>query len=128
MEEEIQALETVLNTIIDFFVNYSFQVAGAILILIIGLIVARYTASVVLKLLERKDLDVTLSKFIAGTINGTREKEGKLQAPGLILTWRDDRASYLCSIISAGLRSNETTKRPSARIPRVTLISTQLGA
>ncbi|MBW1941310.1 MAG: mechanosensitive ion channel family protein [Deltaproteobacteria bacterium] len=70
MEEEIQALETVLNTIIDFFVNYSFQVAGAILILIIGLIVARYAASVVLKLLERKDLDVTLSKFIAGTIKG----------------------------------------------------------
>ena len=68
MEEEIRALEKVLNTIIDFFVNYSFQVAGAILILIIGLIVARYTASFILKILERKDLDVTLSKFIAGTI------------------------------------------------------------
>ena len=70
MEEEIQALEKVLNTVIDFFVNYSFQVAGAILILIIGLMVARYAASVVLKLLERKDLDATLSKFIAGTIKG----------------------------------------------------------
>jgi small conductance mechanosensitive channel len=68
MEEEIQAVEQVLNTIIDFFVNYSFQVAGAILILIIGLIVARYTAGFVLKLLERKDLDVTLSRFIASTI------------------------------------------------------------
>ena len=70
MEEEIQALEKVLNTVIYFFLNYSFQVAGAILILIIGLMVARYAASVVLKLLERKDLDVTLSKFIAGTIKG----------------------------------------------------------
>lgn len=32
MEDEIQALEKVLNTIIDFFVNYRFQVAGAILV------------------------------------------------------------------------------------------------
>lgn len=70
MGEEIQAVEQVLNTIIDFFVKYSFQVAGAILILIIGLIVARYTAGLVLRLLERKDLDVTLSKFIASTIKG----------------------------------------------------------
>ncbi len=68
MEEEIQALEKAANTVIDFFVNYSFQVAGAIIILILGLLVARYAAGLVLRLLERKDLDITLSRFIASAI------------------------------------------------------------
>lgn len=68
MEEEIQALEKAANTIIEFFVNYSFQVAGAIIILIIGLLVARYAAGLVLRLLERKDFDITLSRFIASAI------------------------------------------------------------
>lgn len=68
MEEQVQAVGKVFNFIERFFVNYSFQVIGAILILIIGLIVARYAASLVLRILERKDLDTTLSKFIANVI------------------------------------------------------------
>ena len=68
MEEQVQAVGKVFDTIMGFFVNYSFQVAGAILVLIIGLIVARYTASLVLRILEKKQLDVTLSKFIANMI------------------------------------------------------------
>lgn len=68
MEEQVKAVGKIFDTVINFLVNYSFQVAGAIVILVIGLIVARYTASLVLRVLERKDLDITLSKFIANII------------------------------------------------------------
>jgi len=70
MQEEIKTVQKLVNMIIDFFVNYSFQVIGAILVLIIGLLVARSVASFLLKLFERKDLDVTLSKFTAAAVKG----------------------------------------------------------
>ncbi|WP_415898402.1 mechanosensitive ion channel family protein [Neptuniibacter sp. QD48_11] len=72
MEQEIQnELETITrltNMVIDFFVNYSFQVIGAIIIFLIGLIVARSIGKFALKLCERNSVDVTLSLFIASTV------------------------------------------------------------
>lgn len=68
MEEEIQAVQKIIDLIIDFFVRYSFQVAGAIIVLLAGWIVARTIASFVLRFLEKKQLDITLSKFIASTV------------------------------------------------------------
>jgi small conductance mechanosensitive channel len=70
MQDEIQTLETAMNIVIDFFVKYSFQVIGAIFILIIGVLVARKTASFLLKVFERKNFDPTLSKFIANVAKG----------------------------------------------------------
>ena len=66
MQEEIQAAERIIDVIINFFVNYSFQVIGAVIVLVAGLFVARSVASFLLRLLERKEFDITLSKFIAG--------------------------------------------------------------
>ena len=37
MQEEIQAAEKIINVIVNFFVNYSFQVVGAIIVLLLGL-------------------------------------------------------------------------------------------
>jgi len=65
MEQEIQQAQAVYNLITEFFVNYSFQILGAIIIFIVGLLVARKISSVVLRLCERKNIDVTLSRFIA---------------------------------------------------------------
>ena len=70
MQEEIKTVQKLINIIIDFFVNYSFQVIGAILVLIIGILVARSVASFLLKLFERKNIDVTLSKFTAAAVKG----------------------------------------------------------
>lgn len=70
MQDEIKTAQKLVNIIIDFFVNYSFQVIGAILILVIGILVARSVVSFLLKLFERKNIDVTLSKFTAATIKG----------------------------------------------------------
>jgi len=71
MENEIEAVQTMANTIIDFFVNYSFQVVGAVLVLVAGIVVARLVASFILKFFERKNFDPTLSKFIVGGIKIT---------------------------------------------------------
>ena len=70
MQEEIQTVQKLINIIIDFIVNYSFQVVGAILVLVIGVLVARAVSSFFLKLFEKKEVDVTLSKFIAAMIKG----------------------------------------------------------
>lgn len=70
MQDEIRAVQKLIDIVIDFFVNYSFQVVGAILVLIIGVLVARAVSSFILKLFEKKEFDITLSKFIAGTVKG----------------------------------------------------------
>jgi small conductance mechanosensitive channel len=71
MPEEIKTVQKLINILIDFFVNYSFQVVGAILVLVIGVLVARAVSSFLLKLFEKKEFDVTLSKFTAAAVKGT---------------------------------------------------------
>jgi small conductance mechanosensitive channel len=68
MEQEIQAVQKIVDLIIDFFVRYSFQVAGAIIVLFVGWLVGRAIGSFVLRLLEKKKLDITFSRFIATTV------------------------------------------------------------
>ena len=68
MEEEMKAVEKIIDIVIDFFVKYSFQVLGAIFILIVGVIVAKWVASFLLKLLEKKNLDITLSTFLVSSV------------------------------------------------------------
>jgi small conductance mechanosensitive channel len=70
MPDDIKTAQKIVNIIIDFFANYSFQVIGAILILVIGFLVARSVTSFLEKLFERKNLDVTLSKFTAAAVKG----------------------------------------------------------
>ncbi len=71
MQEEIQAAERIINLIVNFFVNCSFQVVGALITLLAGFIIARSAAPFLLRLFERKEFDITLSKFIAGLAKGT---------------------------------------------------------
>jgi small conductance mechanosensitive channel len=71
MPEEIKTIQKLINIVIDFFVNYSFQVVGAILVLVIGVLVARAVSSSLLKFFGKKEFDVTLSKFIATAVKGT---------------------------------------------------------
>ena len=65
MEQEIKSADRLVSSVIDFFVNYSFQVIGAIFVLIAGFIVARLVYSFLLGFCQKRKLDVTLSKFIA---------------------------------------------------------------
>ncbi len=61
-------VEKMYNVTIEFFVNYSFQVIGAILILIIGVLVSRWLGNLVVGLLARRNIDVTLRGFLGSTV------------------------------------------------------------
>tara|TARA_R110000737_G_scaffold28717_4_gene47211 strand:- start:9183 stop:10076 length:894 start_codon:yes stop_codon:yes gene_type:complete len=65
LKNEIDQVGRIYNIIVEFFTNYSFQLIGALIILIIGFIFAGKIANIVLRLCERHKLDVTLSRFLA---------------------------------------------------------------
>jgi len=68
MGKEIENMQNFYNIIIEFFVNYSFQIIGAIIIVVVGFMVAKKVAFFVEKLLLTKNIDITLTKFIATTL------------------------------------------------------------
>ncbi|WP_236702559.1 mechanosensitive ion channel family protein [Thalassomonas actiniarum] len=67
LKDEIEQVNKYYELILDFFANYSFQLVGALIIFVIGYLVAGKIAAWVLKLCERHKLDVTLSRFLANT-------------------------------------------------------------
>lgn len=70
MEEELTFIKTLIDTVTEFFVNYSFQVVGAVLILIAGVIIANLIARLMLKGFEKKKMDITLSRFLVSCTKG----------------------------------------------------------
>ncbi len=66
MEAQIGTAQKLINTLIEFFVNYSFQVVGAVIILAVGVVLAKWIAAFVLKLTGNQKMDIALSKFLAG--------------------------------------------------------------
>ncbi len=66
MQEELATLEKIVNVVIEYLITYSFQILAAIIILIIGIKVAGWTAKVVERFGEQRQFDVTISKFLAG--------------------------------------------------------------
>ncbi len=65
MEEPIGTIQKLLGMVVEFFVNYSFQVIGAIAVLIIGFFVSRWVGRLLMRAMEKRKMDVTLSKFLA---------------------------------------------------------------
>lgn len=68
MEKELESMQKFYDIIIEFFVNYSFQLIGAVIILFIGFYVARKVSNFIEKLCLKKNLDVTLTNFISMTL------------------------------------------------------------
>lgn len=65
MKEQVTAAQQLIRTIIDFWVNYSFQVMGAVIVLIVGFFLARWTGDLIYKFGHRKKWDVTLARFLS---------------------------------------------------------------
>jgi len=63
MEEELQQFTELYNMVAAYLITYSFQIFGAIVIMIIGLFLGRRIGNVVQAICERKNLDITLSRF-----------------------------------------------------------------
>ena len=68
MQETIGTLEKVWQTAATFAVAYSFQILGALLILAIGLKLAGWLGGFVLRLTQKRGIDITLARFLAGTV------------------------------------------------------------
>jgi small conductance mechanosensitive channel len=65
MEQEIEQVTEIYNLITTYLVTYSFQILGAIIIMSIGVFIARKTGNFVFEIAEKRGLDVTLSRFFA---------------------------------------------------------------
>ena len=68
MEEQLDMVEEVYQLIVNFLVTYSFQLLGAVLVLALGFIVGGWISRAVLRLMEHRNVDVTLREFIAGVV------------------------------------------------------------
>ncbi|MEJ2699267.1 MAG: mechanosensitive ion channel family protein [Desulfuromonadales bacterium] len=68
MGQELETIQKVYNVVVEFIVNYSFQILGAIIILVVGGKLASWTGRLVGNLCEKKGLDVTLSRFLGNAV------------------------------------------------------------
>lgn len=67
MDEEIRQITAIYDLAVEFFVTYSFQLLGAILIVIIGFWLGGKVSNLIRRLCERHNMDVTLTAFFAST-------------------------------------------------------------
>lgn len=63
--EELEQVGAIYNMIMTYLVSYSFQIFGAVVILIVGTFIGRRVGTLVLALCQKRNLDVTLSGFFA---------------------------------------------------------------
>jgi small conductance mechanosensitive channel len=68
VQEEVEWVATVLDSIIEYLVAYSFQFLGALVLLVVGVVVANRVSRFVLALQERREVDVTLRQFVAAVV------------------------------------------------------------
>jgi small conductance mechanosensitive channel len=68
MNEELATIQKLYDLAIEFVVKYSFQILGAIVVLIVGLKVASWLANLTVRFCEKHNLDVTLSKFLGNMV------------------------------------------------------------
>ncbi len=66
--DKVEVVQRIYEFVIQFLVGYSFQLLGAIVILIAGVIIAGWTAKALLRTQERRNVDVTLRQFIASAV------------------------------------------------------------
>ncbi len=68
MDEQLDLVTDIYQQVVNFLVNYSFQILGAVLVLVIGFLVGGWISRAVLRLMERRNVDVTLREFMAGVV------------------------------------------------------------
>ncbi len=68
MQQEIETIQQIYNVVVEFIINYSFQILGAIIILIVGAKVASWLGGLVSRLCEKKNVDITLARFLGNVV------------------------------------------------------------
>ena len=69
-EIDIETIERFTDLASGFVINYGFQMLGAVIVLILGWLVAKWVSGLTLKLCQRANLDITLSKFFTDITKG----------------------------------------------------------
>ena len=67
MEQEFIKMTALYAQVVGYLVDYSFQIVGAVIVFLIGLFISRRVAALILALCERKNLDITLSRFFSSS-------------------------------------------------------------
>ncbi|MCZ6511366.1 MAG: mechanosensitive ion channel family protein [Alphaproteobacteria bacterium] len=67
VEEQIQTVTRLIDIAVEFGVAYGLQLLGALVILLIGLKVAKWTGRRVMRLCELRKIDITLSRFFGNS-------------------------------------------------------------
>lgn len=67
LSSNIKLVETIYNMALTFLVDYSFQLIGAMIIFILGLLVARWASHSVEKFCNKHKLEPILARFMANT-------------------------------------------------------------
>ncbi len=57
-----------IDIVVTFFINYSFEVLGAIIVLGLGLMIANWLGNLILGTMQKKNIDITLAKFLSGGV------------------------------------------------------------
>lgn len=68
MEAELSRLQEIYTLVVTYLVNYGFQLFGALLIVLVGLVLAGKCAHMLEQFLLRHRVDVTLSHFAANAV------------------------------------------------------------
>jgi len=68
VSEQVETVQRIYDVVIQFVVGYSFQLFGAVLILIGGFIFASIASKALMRVQERRNVDVTLRQFIASMV------------------------------------------------------------
>ncbi|MDO6680304.1 MULTISPECIES: mechanosensitive ion channel domain-containing protein [unclassified Shewanella] len=68
LDQELQQIQNVYDLLTEFIVQYSFQIVGAVIILLIGIWIANKVSNFVVSQFEKHDIDVTLGNFVSNLV------------------------------------------------------------
>lgn len=68
MFEELEELQGITQSIVQFMVEYSFQILGALIMVAVGYLVSRKLSGAVERLMLAQKIDVTLSRFVSNSL------------------------------------------------------------
>jgi small conductance mechanosensitive channel len=57
-----------INLAVDFIVTYGFQIIGAMIVLIVGWIAAKWVSGATVSLCQKREFDITLTKFLGNVV------------------------------------------------------------
>lgn len=68
METKLEDVNKFYNVIVEFFANYSLQIIGALIIIILGVVFSKYVQKLIVTVLIKNNVDETLSKFASNLV------------------------------------------------------------